>query len=116
MKRSAMRFLSFALLSSIIASCATQSSGGKPATTPTVPGGESAALPASKADRPKIAVLDALVSEKVDASVVGLVTESVMEPMVTSERFTVLDRKYVNQALKEHEFQMSDIVSTAEIT
>ncbi len=64
----------------------------------------SAALAAAA---PKVAVLDAVLSEKMDPNVAIGVTEKISEELVSSGRFTVLDRTTVGQSLKEIEFQMS---------
>jgi simple sugar transport system substrate-binding protein len=64
---------------------------------------------------PKVAVLDVIVSQQIDPSVVVPVTETIMEEVVSSKAFTVLDRSYVAQVLKEKEFQVSGLVSDAQI-
>lgn len=66
--------------------------------------------------QPKIAVLDAVIDKKMDQSISVAVTEKVIERLVVSGRFTVLDRTNVAQVLKEREFQVSGMVSDAEIT
>jgi len=66
--------------------------------------------------QPKVAVLDAVVPNNIDQSVVIPVTEKVIERIVISKRFTVLDRANVGQVLKEREFQLSGLVSDAEVT
>jgi simple sugar transport system substrate-binding protein len=64
---------------------------------------------------PKVAVLDVVVSKEIDPSVIVPVTETIMEEMVSSKAFTVLDRSFVAQVLKEKEFQVSGLVSDAQI-
>ena len=66
--------------------------------------------------RSKVAVLDAIVQKGIDGSVVVPVTEKVMGCLVVSGRFTVLDRANVEKVLREREFQVSGLVSDAEIT
>lgn len=65
---------------------------------------------------PKIAVLDAIVPKGIDQSVVVPVTEKIMERLVVSGRFMVLDRSNIHQVLKEREFQLSGLVSDAEVS
>jgi TolB-like protein len=72
----------------------------------------SAALAAAA---PKVAVLDAVLPEKMDSNVAIGVTEKISEELVSSGRFTVLDRTTVGQSLKEIEFQMSGMVSDEQI-
>lgn len=64
---------------------------------------------------PKVAVLDVVVSKEIDPSVVVPVTETIMEEIVSSKAFTVLDRSFVAQVLKEKEFQVSGLVSDEQI-
>jgi basic membrane protein A len=64
---------------------------------------------------PKVAVLDVIVSTGIDPSVIVPVTETIMEELVTSRSFTVLDRSFVAQILKEKEFQVSGLVSDEQI-
>jgi hypothetical protein len=68
------------------------------------------------AQQPKVAVLDAVVPANLDQSVVIPVTEKLAERLVVSGKYTVLDRSNVEQVLKEREFQVSGLVSDAEIT
>jgi len=75
-----------------------------------------ACLPAAlAAAAPKVAVLDAVLPEKMDSNVAIGVTEKISEELVSSGRFTVLDRTTVGQSLKEIEFQMSGMVSDEQI-
>jgi TolB-like protein len=64
---------------------------------------------------PRVAVLDVVVSKEIDPSVIVPVTETIMEEIVASRAFTVLDRSFVAQVLKEKEFQVSGLVSDAQI-
>lgn len=64
----------------------------------------------------KIAVLDAVISRGIDSSVVIPVTEKVMERLVVSGRYIVLDRANVDKVLGEREFQVSGLVSDDEIS
>jgi basic membrane protein A len=64
---------------------------------------------------PKVAVLDVVVSTGIDPSVVVPITETIMEEIVSSKSFTVLDRSFVAQILKEKEFQVSGLVSDEQI-
>ncbi|MBU0936525.1 MAG: penicillin-binding protein activator LpoB, partial [Spirochaetes bacterium] len=66
--------------------------------------------------QPKVAVLDTLVDAKMDQSVIVPVTEKIIERFVVSGRYKVLDRSNVQQVLFEREFQLSGMVSDAEIT
>jgi TolB-like protein len=70
---------------------------------------------AAAAAAPKVAVLDAVLPEKMDINVAIGVTEKISEELVGSGRFTVLDRTTVGQSLKEIEFQMSGMVSDEQI-
>lgn len=70
---------------------------------------------AAAAAAPKVAVLDAILPEKMDVNVAIGVTEKISEELVGSGRFTVLDRTTVGQSLKEIEFQMSGMVSDEQI-
>ena len=60
---------------------------------------------------PKVAVLDIIVQKGVDPSAVVPVTESIMEEVVGTRAYVVLDRAYVEQVLKEQEFDVSSMVS-----
>lgn len=72
-------------------------------------------LPLTLAALPKVAVLDVTLSKEVDQSLVVPVTETIMELVVGSKAYTVLDRAYVEQVLKEKEFQLSGLVSDAQV-
>ncbi|MCX7041045.1 MAG: hypothetical protein NT005_18180, partial [Spirochaetes bacterium] len=64
---------------------------------------------------PKVAVLGIVVAKDIDQSVAIPITETVMEELVVSKAFMVLDRNYVNQILTEKEFQLSGMVSDNQI-
>lgn len=64
---------------------------------------------------PSIAVLDAILSEGVDSSVQIPVTEKVIEELVMSGKYTVLDRGSIAQVLEEKKFQLSGIVADNEV-
>jgi hypothetical protein len=65
--------------------------------------------------QPKIAVLDALIPQNMDPSVIVPVTEKIVERLVVSGRFTVLDRANIESVLKEREFQVSGMVSDQDV-
>jgi len=71
--------------------------------------------PAVLCASPKVAVLDVTLAKEVDQSLVIPVTETIMEALVGSKSFTILDRAYVEQVLKEKEFQLSGVVSDTEV-
>jgi hypothetical protein len=60
-------------------------------------------------------ILDAVLPEKMEKDVAIGITEKISEQLVDSGKFMVLDRTSVSQSLKEIEFQMSGLVSDAEI-
>ncbi len=64
---------------------------------------------------PKVAVLDLSVQKGIDPSVIAPVTESVMEEVVGSRAYVVLDRAYIEQVLKEKEFQLSGMVNDTQV-
>ncbi len=72
-------------------------------------------LPFAIAAIPKVAVLDLIVQKDVDQSMVAPVTETVMGEIVASKAYTVLDRAYIDQVLKEKEFQLSGIASDQQV-
>ncbi|MDP3178734.1 MAG: BMP family ABC transporter substrate-binding protein [Spirochaetaceae bacterium] len=59
---------------------------------------------------PRVAVLDIIALPGIDASVVVPVTETIMEEVVGARAYVVLDRAYVEQVLKEMEFELSGLV------
>lgn len=70
-----------------------------------------AALPAL----PKVAVLDAVIPENMDKSVIVPVTDKIAEEIVKSKQYSVLDRANVEQVLREKEFQVSGMVQDSDI-
>jgi raffinose/stachyose/melibiose transport system substrate-binding protein len=64
---------------------------------------------------PKVAVLDLAVQKGIDPAAVIPVTESVMEEVVGARAYVVLDRAYIEQILKEKEFQLSGMVSDTQV-
>jgi TolB-like protein len=74
-----------------------------------------AAAGAAFGANPKVAVLDAVLPEKMDRNVAIGVTEKISEELVSSGRFMVLDRTTVAKSLEEIEFQMSGLVSDEDI-
>ncbi len=62
-----------------------------------------------------IAVLDALVDEGVDTAARVPVTEKIIEALVASGQYAVLDRGNVQQILEEKKFQLSGMVRDSEI-
>lgn len=64
---------------------------------------------------PRVAVLDAVLPENTESGVAIGITEKISEELVSSGQFMVLDRTTVDQSLKEIEFQVSGLVSDAEI-
>ncbi len=65
--------------------------------------------------QPSIAFLDAVLDPEVNPSVQGPVTERIIQELVSSGEYTVLDRSYVAQVLSERQFQLSGMVDNAEI-
>jgi hypothetical protein len=61
--------------------------------------------------QPKVAVLDAIIPQNMDPSVISPATDKIIEKLVQSNRFTVLDRANIENVLKEREFQVSGMVS-----
>jgi TolB-like protein len=64
---------------------------------------------------PRVAVLDAVLPGNTERGVAIGITEKISEELVSSGQFMVLDRTTVDQSLKEIEFQVSGLVSDAEI-
>ncbi len=64
---------------------------------------------------PKVAVLDIIAQKGIDPSAVVPVTESIMEEVVGTRAYVVLDRAYIEQVLKEQEFDISSMVSDTQI-
>jgi hypothetical protein len=65
--------------------------------------------------QPKVAVLDTIVPQSMDQSVVIPTTEKIIERLVVSGRFTVLDRANIESVLKEREFQLSGMVTDQDV-
>jgi TolB-like protein len=65
--------------------------------------------------QPKIAVLDAIIPQNMDPSVIIPITEKIAERLVVSGRFTVLDRANIDSVLKEREFEVSGMVSDQDV-
>jgi hypothetical protein len=61
--------------------------------------------------QPKVAVLDSIIPQNMDPSVISPATDRIIEKLVQSNRFTVLDRANIESVLKEREFQVSGMVS-----
>ncbi len=74
-----------------------------------------ALLPFAAWTLPKVAVLDLTLQKGIDATVIAPVTESVMEEVVDARAYVVLDRAYIEQILKEKEFQLSGMVSDTQV-
>jgi TolB-like protein len=65
---------------------------------------------------PQIAVLDAILAPGIDPAAALPVTDKIIEEMVNSGKFTVIDRANVEQILTEKEFQLSSgIVRNEEV-
>ncbi len=73
-------------------------------------------LPGTLFAVPRVAVLEALIPEDMDPAVVVPITDKIMEELVNSGKYIVLDRSFVTQVLSEKEFQISSgLVKTDEI-
>jgi simple sugar transport system substrate-binding protein len=64
---------------------------------------------------PKVAVLDILAQKGIDVSAVVPITESIMEEVVATRAYIVLDRAYIEQVLKEQEFDLTTMVNDTEV-
>jgi hypothetical protein len=64
---------------------------------------------------PKAAVLDIIAQKGIGSSVVVPVTESIMEEVVGTRAYVVLDRAYIEQVLKEQEFDISIMVRDTQV-
>ncbi|MBT3272997.1 MAG: hypothetical protein HN368_07575 [Spirochaetales bacterium] len=64
---------------------------------------------------PSIAILDAILADGVDITAKVPVTEKIIEEIVTSGKYTVLDRSSIQQVLEEKKFQLSGVVADNEI-
>jgi len=65
--------------------------------------------------QPKVAVLDSVIPQNMDPSVIVPSTDKIIERLVVSGRFTVLDRANIESVLKEREFQVSGMVSDQDV-
>ena len=65
--------------------------------------------------QPSIAFLDAIIDPGVDVSVQSPVTEIIIQELVLSGEYTVLDRLHVSRVLEEREFQLSGLVRDEDI-
>lgn len=65
--------------------------------------------------QPKVAVLNAVIPDTMDSSVIVPVTDKIEEELVASGKYTVLDRINIEQVLQEKEFQLSGLVKDTEI-
>ena len=64
---------------------------------------------------PSLAVLDAVLDEGIDSAVMVPITEKIIEQVVASKKYVVLDRANIAQVLSEKEFQFSGMVKDTEI-
>jgi TolB-like protein len=65
---------------------------------------------------PQVAVLEAILAPGTDPTVAGPVTDKIIEELLRSEKYIVLDRANVEQVLREKEFQLSSgIVRNEEV-
>jgi hypothetical protein len=65
--------------------------------------------------QPKVAVLDTIIPQNMDPSIIVPTTEKIIERLVVSGRFTVLDRANIESVLKEREFQVSGMVNDSDV-
>jgi TolB-like protein len=65
--------------------------------------------------QPSLAFIDALLDEGLDPAIRVPITEKIIEQMVTSGLYRVLDRSSILQVLEEKEFQFSGLVADSEI-
>jgi TolB-like protein len=73
-------------------------------------------LPAFAFARPQVAVLDAILAAGMDKTVAAPITDKILEELVNSGKYTVIDRANVEQVLKEKEFQLSSgVVKNEEV-
>ena len=65
---------------------------------------------------PQVAVLDSVLAAGIDPTISAPITDKIIEELVNSRRFTVIDRANVERVLREKEFQLSSgIVRNEEI-
>jgi len=73
-------------------------------------------VPSALAAAPQVAVLDAVLAAGIDPTVAAPVTDKIIEELVNSRKFTVIDRANVEKILREKEFQLSSgIVRNEEV-
>jgi TolB-like protein len=64
-------------------------------------------LPAFAYAKPQVAVLDTVIAAGMDKTVAVPITDKLIEELVNSGKYTVIDRANVEQVLREKEFQLS---------
>jgi TolB-like protein len=64
-------------------------------------------LPAFAYAKPQVAVLDTVVAAGMDKTVAAPITDKIIEELLNSGKYTVIDRANVEQVLREKEFQLS---------
>jgi len=73
-------------------------------------------LPAFAFAKPQVAVLDAILAAGMDKTVAVPIIDKIMEELVNSGKYVVIDRANVEQVLKEKEFQLSSgVVKNEEV-
>ncbi len=74
-----------------------------------------AALAAGAQTKPTVAVVDAVLPVNVDEAAVGPMTERVIEALLATGDYQVLDRGHVGSVLKELEFQLAAIADPGRV-
>ncbi len=64
-------------------------------------------LPALAYAKPQVAVLDTVLAAGMDKTVAAPITDKLIEELVNSGKYTVIDRANVEEVLREKEFQLS---------
>ena len=73
-------------------------------------------LPAFAFAKPQVAVLDTILAVGMDKTVAAPITDKIIEELVNSGKYTVIDRANVEQVLREKEFQLSSgVVKNEEV-
>src|SRR4030042_4905156 len=73
-------------------------------------------LPAFVFARPQVAVLDTILAAGMDKTVAAPITDKIIEELVNSGKYTVIDRANVEQGLREKAFQLSSgVVKNEEV-
>jgi TolB-like protein len=73
-------------------------------------------LPAFVFAKPQVAVLDTILAAGMDKTVAAPITDKIIEELVNSGKYTVIDRANVEQVLREKEFQLSSgVVKNEEV-